>query len=175
MSIGHITHSLKEFFKPDHSPASKFKSFRAAKVGLRDGFKGNMLNIPFIAFEAGSAQRGEQLATVTGRVGGMLTYPALSAAFAMGVAMIPGVNVGAAALAASLLAMYANSLLEDSAIRKIKWLNDKGKSIRHLELGGRYQDTNYAQKMRQTAMAELSSAQAPSRRYLGNEAIFAHR
>jgi hypothetical protein len=168
--LTHAQHGIKQLIHED----VKFRPAKAFGIGLRDGLKGNALNVPFIAMEVASAQRGEQMATLTGRVGGILTYPVFAGVLAAGIAMIPGVNV-AAGLIGAMIAMYPNGLLEDSVIRKVKWLNTTGKNIRHLEVGGAYQDTNLAAHQRQIAMMELSSAIQPARRFLGQEGLAFHK
>lgn len=152
-----------------------FKPVNAFYKGISDGSKGNLMFMPLVAYEVGTAQRGEQIATASGRIGGMMTYPALAGFAAAGIALIPGVNLAAAGILAGIVAMYPNSLLENSVIRKINWLSQTGKNIRHAELGGSYFDTDYAKNTRQLHMQELSSAIQPARRYLGSEAIFRHR
>jgi hypothetical protein len=172
--IGHSVESIKSIFAP-HKAVSSFRSYNAFHSGVADGLKGSLFNAPFIGFEVGSAQRGEQLATLSGKTTGLLTYPALSGIAAAGVAMIPGINVAAAALVGSILVMYPASLLEDSVTKKVKWLNETGKRISHLELGGSYKDTSYAQRVRQQSLIELSGAHGPARRYLGQEGLINHR
>ena len=175
-SILHSVHSVKHAIEDviDDQKTLKYRPGRAFGHTFKSGFQGNLLSVPFIAFEVGTAQRGEQVGTLVGQTTGILTYPVFAGIIAAGVAMIPGVNV-AAGLIAGIVAMYPNSLLQESVTRKINWLGQTGKNIRHLETGGSYQDTDYAARARQSHMMELSSASAPMRRYLGNEARIHHR
>jgi hypothetical protein len=171
MSI--ITHAVAGI-KSTVKENVKYQPGKAFGNELKTGFKGSLLSIPFIAFEAGYAQRGELSGTLVGRSVGICTYPVLAGVMAAGLAMIPGVNV-AVGLVASLAAMYPNGLLEESVIRKVNWLTKTGKSIRHLEIGGQYVDSDYAKHQRQIASMELSSATGATRRFLGNEALVFHR
>lgn len=150
-------------------PASAFWS------GFRWGADGNMLSLPFIAYEAATAQRGEVIPTATGRVAGLMAYPALAGVMAAGVAMMPGVGVAAAGLIAGLMALYPNALLEDGISRRIRVLSNAARQVRRLEMGGAYEDTETAQRQRMLAVQEMSSTMQISRRYLGQEARLFHR
>jgi hypothetical protein len=149
----HTIHGIKETVTTN----VRNQPFKAFGNELKTGFKGSLLSIPFIAFEAGTSQRGE-----------------LAGVMAAGLAMIPGVNL-AVGLVASIAAMYPNGLLEESVIRKVNWLSQTGKDIRHLELGGKYVDSDYARHQRQIASMEMSSAMGASRKYLGQEGLIHHR
>jgi hypothetical protein len=166
----HTIHGIKETVTTN----VRNQPFKAFGNELKTGYKGSLLSIPFIAFEAGTSQRGELAGTLAGRAVGVCTYPLLAGVMAAGLAMIPGVNL-AVGLVASIAAMYPNGLLEESVIRKVNWLSQTGKDIRHLELGGKYVDSDYARHQRQIASMEMSSAMGASRKYLGQEGLIHHR
>jgi hypothetical protein len=154
---------------------SRTRPSKAFWRGVDWGAGGNMLGLPFIAYEVGTAQRGEMLPTAAGRTMGLMTYPALSGVIAFGLAMIPGVNVATAGIAAGLMAMYPNGVLEDGMSRGIRAITDTAKQIRHIEMGGSYQDSQSAEQQRMRALQEMGGAMQTSRRWLGQEAVFFHR
>lgn len=152
-----------------------FKSKSAFFRGFDEGRSGILWSVPLTALELSVAQRGEIVPTMTGRAAGMVSYPLLSGAISAGLAMIPGVNVATASMMAMFLAMYPNSAFESGISRSVRFLNDWGRQVRHLEFGGQYQDTETAFQQRQLAAQAITAAMPAARRYLGQEALFFHR
>ena len=138
------------------------------------GAEGALLGLPFIAMEAGMAQRGEVLPTIASRSLGLVSYPAISGLTAAGLTLLFP-ELRAAGFLGGMLGMYPDALVQGSMLRGFRGLTEAARHTRHLEFGGTYQDTDVAQSHRQTALAEMSGAVAASRRYLGQEAALFHR
>lgn len=151
------------------------RSSKAFYSAFRWGATGNLISVPFIAFEVANAQRGEVLPTAAGTVGGLMSYPVISGVLAAGLTLIPGVGPAAATVMASLLALYPSSRVEQNVTRGFRTLTDIGRNVRHLEFGGNYIDTASAQQERMNALQEMSGSFQTSRRYLGQEAAIMHR
>jgi hypothetical protein len=79
---------------------------------------------------------------------------------------IPGVN-----LALSFLAYGAGQALE-KPIQNFVELNHR---VRHVDMGGTYQDTQQAYTMRARAAQELGSSLLNARQILGKEALYFHQ
>jgi hypothetical protein len=156
-------------------PATQMSTRQAFWSGMKAGADGNMLGLPFVAYEMGTAQRGEMLATATGRVTGLCTYPVTAGLTLAMLSAIPGVNVVAYPIVAAILAQFPNSYLENKIISGIRTLNQAGRRIRRLEVGGDFEDSESASAARQRSLRELTGTMQTSRRYLGQEALFMHR
>lgn len=147
-------------------------------VGMKMSGMGTIASVPFLAMELGSAQKGEILPMTLGRTASLVAFPALSGSLAAGGAMaaaaagiaVPG--IGAFAMLASL---YADTLITEGIAHEVRTLTQEGTRLRHLEVGGHYQDTTTALRLRQQALYEMSGATSASRRYLGQEAQFLHQ
>jgi hypothetical protein len=142
--------------------------------GMGFGAEGSMLGLPFIAMEAGMAQRGEVVPTLVARSAGLVTYPAISGVIAGGLALaFPQLKyVG---FLASVVGMYPDSLVQEGLLHGLRLATDAARHLRHLEMGGTYQDSVLAQSQRMTALTEMSGAIGAGRRYLGQEAALMHR
>jgi len=129
--------------------------------------------VPQIAFSAAHMHQGEVLPTVAALSVGIASYPGLSAIISPALRlMLPGFGVAASTLAASMMAVlpaYGIGKLTQSSVR---YLNRFGYRLRHIEMGGDYQDTDTAYALRMRSVSEMSSAMSYSRRWLGNEALF---
>lgn len=156
-------------------PATAMSPSKAFYTGMRTGGEGNMLGVPFIGYEMAHAQRGEMMATLTGRTVGLFTYPVVTGATLAVMTMIPGINLVAYPMAAALLAAFPNTMLEDKIIGGISFLNQTGRRIRRLEVGGDFEDSESAYATRQRSLHDLTGTMQASRRYLGQEALLMHR
>lgn len=160
--------------KPPSLPVA-MRSTKAFYTAFRWGAGGQLLSLPFIAYEAANADRGEMLASTSGSVSGLMSYPILSGVIAGGLALIPGIGVTAAAVMGAIAAIYPSGQVDKLASQGFRMLNNMGRNVRHLEFGGNYQDSETAQRERQLAIQEMSAAFQTSRRYLGQEARIMHR
>jgi hypothetical protein len=147
---------------------SFFKGVRIAKDNIIWG-------VPLIAFEAGSAQPGEQLPTFTGRLAGLAAQPIMSGIASAGLTATLGLPPAAAAIAGMVLAAYVGTKLEDKAIRGFKYLTQVGRQSRRVAFGGDYEDTLTAARRRSRAMQELAGALPNARQWIGQEALILHR
>jgi hypothetical protein len=158
--------------------ADKLKEVPSYRSVIRKSAKwavgGNMLNIPVIGFTAGMAERGERVAALSGPLFGLATYPAMAAATAAMLCMVPFCPPMAIPFLAGVIAIYPNGLLEESVTGVVKALSKEGNRVGRLQMGGKYTDTPYASQQRQNAMAELTYAAQTSRRVLGQESMFLH-
>jgi len=139
------------------------------------GMSGLMLGLPFAAADAARQKPGERLPTLAGRTMALTTFPVMSAAFATGLMLVPGIGPVAAAVLAPLAALYPNAMFGRSLARGFREMSQFSRNVRRLEMGGDYQDTLSAQASRMSAIQEMNATMAASRRFLGQEALFYHR
>jgi hypothetical protein len=136
--------------------------------------------MPLVAYSAGKAQRGEKLSTLASGTAGLATLPMMAGwgtnAFRL-VAPTLGGPAGAVAgfLAGALLSATPNEWLRSGVFRSMRLLTDRGRSLRRLEMGGDYRDTETAAAMRQAAVQEMTGTRQATRTWLGQEAAFLHR
>jgi hypothetical protein len=143
--------------------------------GVRWGFDGNVVAIPFLAANVAMSQRGERLSTAAGSVAGMGTFGISQGVIAAGLSLIPGIGQGAVLFASMLGAMYPSALVDSFVSRQARTLTDIGRNIRRLETGAGFTDSETAARSRLGAVMEMSAAMQTSRRYLGQEARLMHR
>lgn len=127
------------------------------------------------AFEAAHAGRGQKVPTLVGKGAAAVMYPAMVGVASAALCLIPGVGPVAAAMMASILMAYPNEAAGNSITRGVQFFTDIDKKIRHLEMGGGFQDTELAMRQRMIAIQDMNQALIPGRRYLGQEALFMHR
>jgi hypothetical protein len=140
--------------------------------GLRDknAFLGG---VPQIAFSSLHVQRGEVLPTFAGNSVGIASYPMLSAGISsLARFMLPVGATAAAPVVGSILAVNAAYRVGLLTRQTVKYVQKWGYRLRHIEMGGDYQDTETALALRMRSVNEMSSALSYSRRWLGNEASF---
>lgn len=142
--------------------------------GLRFGADGALIGLPFIAMETGMAQRGEVVPTIVARSAGLVTFPVMAGLVSAGLGVLFPELKGIG-LIGSVLGMYPDGLVQDGLLRGVRTVTASGRQLRHLEMGGTYQDTEMAQGQRLTALTEMGGAIGASRRYLGQEAALMHR
>ena len=131
--------------------------------------------IPFIALEAGSAQPGEQIPTLTGRIAGLAAQPALAGIMSAGLTASVGCPPAAAAIIAMIGAAYVSVKFEDPLIRGFNWITKHTTEGRRVSFGGDFQDTVTSQARRQRALRDIAGAMPASRQWLGQEALILHR
>jgi hypothetical protein len=85
---------------------------------------------------------------------------------------IGGLAVTAAGI---FLAQYPQAFLRNSVSRTLRTLKNNERSLRRLELGGNYLDTQTNAAWRQGAVRDMGSAFQNARSYLGREGMFLHR
>ena len=154
------------------SPSKAFWS------GAKFGVFGSVASIPFVAYEASNAQRGEVVPTVLGRTVGMAAFPALSGALAAGgatTAAALGLSVPFIGAFAVLASIYPEIMIGNIARQGVREITGLGQQVRHLEFGGHYTDTETAQRLRMQSVYEMSGANSAARHYLGQEAYFLHK
>jgi hypothetical protein len=130
--------------------------------------------VPQIAFSAIHAQRGEALSTFVDNSIGIASYPAMSAIISPALRFMLPAAFGAAGTAAiaSLIAIAPAYGLGKAAAAGVRYFSSFGYRLRHIEMGGNYEDTATAQNLRMKAISDMSSAMSYSRRWLGQEANF---
>lgn len=151
------------------------KASRSLWSGLRVGGSGILFGVGVAAFEASHADRGEKVPALIGKTIGAVMYPALVGAASIGLSLIPGVGPIAAAVIGSILASYPSEAAGNSITRGVRMFTNFNKNLRHLEMGGRYQDTELAMRQRSIAIQDMNASLLPGRRYLGREALLMHR
>ena len=136
----------------------------------RSGFYGG---VPQIAFSSFHTQRGEVLPTFLGNSVGIASYPAASAIIGAATRFaIPAALTPAAPLVVPFIAAVAAYRVGLLATKGVRLFGKFGYKLRHIEMGGDYQDTETAQALRMRAVSDMSSAMSYARRWLGNEALF---
>ena len=148
---------------------SFFKGARFTGSGLL------LFGLPAIALEAGTAQPGEQIPTLTGRLVGLATLPATAGIISAGLTVSLGCPPAAAAMLAAVAAGYLSAKFEDPLIRGISWVTKSATEGRRVTFGGDFQDTVTSQARRQRALRDISGALPASRQWLGQEALILHR
>lgn len=134
-----------------------------------------LYGIPLIALEAGSAQPGEQIPTMTGRLAGLAIQPALAGLTSAALVTAVGCPPAAAGIAGALLAAYVSIEIGNSMIRGLSLISKHGSEARRVAFGGDYEDTATARARRQRALRDISGALPASRQWLGQEALILHR
>lgn len=133
------------------------------------------INIGLITYKASQSRTGGFVPGVIGQ--GLAIGPGLLLAAAVDatITLIPGVGPILAPWVSGFIGLALGSRLGRSLSPKIRLFTDLHKNVRHLEMGGAYQDSEIAQRQRFIAIQDMSSAMIPSRRYLGQEALLMHR
>jgi hypothetical protein len=141
-------------------PLSKYtKGWRA--------FKGDFLFAPIAAFaESSFSERRHRVSKFSGGMARGVTY-------ALG-DLIGTVVSGGNPLAGFAVGMLTEPLggyVEEG----VQMFADLNKQIKHVNMGGNYEDTKIAYTMRQRAAQELGSSVVNARQWLGREALFLHQ
>ena len=152
---------------------------RVTKKGFSAGLKmagaGLILNIPIAAYETSKAPRGQLAPSFGGAATGSLIGTLAAGVTTSAICLIPGLPLTAAAILGAMASAGPQSYFTKKASRAIRMFTNFDKSIRHLEMGGNYKDTELAQRQRFIALQDMHAALIPGRRYLGQEALLMHR
>lgn len=143
--------------------------------GVGFGAFGTATGIAMVGFQAKRAGRGGFVPAVVGQTTALGIGIPLAGFASAALSTIPGVGPLAAVVIGSAMADYGELRIGSSLIKKIRYFTDLHKRVRHLEMGGSYQDTELAQRQRFLAIQDMNAAMIPSRRYLGQEALLMHR
>jgi hypothetical protein len=143
--------------------------------GARFGAFGFGPNLAIIGFQAANAGPGGFVPAIIGQSAAQAVGIPIAGFAAAAVSLIPGVGPLAAAVVGSMVAGYADVRMGASFANKVRWFTDLNRRIRHVEMGGSYQDTLTAKRQRLRALQDMNSAMIPGRRYLGQEALIMHR
>lgn len=147
--------------------SNDWRSMRSSSNGAFFG------GVPQIAFASARTQHGEVLSTFIGNSTGIVSYPFLSGVLAPAFRFAAPTGLRfTAPLAASVAAIFAAYGVSKAAVAGIRFFQDWGYKLRHIEQGGDYSDTATAAAFRLHAVNEMSSALSYSRRWLGQEASF---
>lgn len=143
-------------------------AFGRPMKGLSVGFshlKGNIAFAPLAAIAgAAFAPKGHKM---SGAVGGV----ARAAAFALG--DVVGTTIGG-----PVLGFVVGSLTEPLGGYvgdALQMFSDYNKQIKHINMGGNYEDTRVAYTMRQRAAQEMGTSVMNARQWLGKEAALMHQ
>lgn len=171
--LGGLNYTQESVFGVGLSSAQKVS--RSFWGGAKFGASGILFGAGVAAFEAAHAERGAILPTFAGKGVSLMAYPVLAGFASAAVSLIPGIGPVAAAFMGTILAGYPDEMLGNSLSRSIRQFTGFAKSVRHLEMGGSYKDTESARRQRLIAVQDMTSALIPGRRYLGQEALLMHR
>lgn len=144
------------------------KSFWGA-VGI--GAMGSVSDMSMIGFQASRAGRGGMIPAIAGQSVTIAAGVPLAGFTAAAISLVPGIGPFAAAIIAESLVGYGEYRFGSYLIKQFRTFSDIHKSIRHLEMGGSYQDSELAQRQRSIAIQDMNASMIPGRRYLGQEAL----
>jgi hypothetical protein len=127
-----------------------------------------------VAFSSARSQRGEVLPSAASVGIGLASFPTLSHIISPAIRWALPFSMGAAGTAAlaSVLAIKPAFAIGRAAAGAIRYFRQVDYRLRHIEMGGDYQDTETALALRMRGVSEMSSAMSYSRRWLGQEASF---
>lgn len=153
--------------------AQKIK--RSFLGGVSFGAFGAATGMAMIGFQAARAGRGGFVPAVVGQSFALAVSIPISGVAAAAISLIPGIGPFAAVAIGGLMVDYGEARFGSILIRKVRCFTDLHKRIRHLEMGGSYQDSESSQRQRFLAIQDMNSSMIPGRRYLGQEALLMHR
>lgn len=136
------------------------------------GASGTLIGMPLVAFEVSKARRGEAVSTLAGQTASLMALPVTAGFASAAICLIPGIGVPAAVFMGTILAAYPDDILGKYISRSVRYLTQANTRVRHLEMGGNYEDTQLASRQRFLAVRDMNAAFMSSRRYLGQEARF---
>lgn len=143
--------------------------------GVKFGAFGAAQDLALIGFQATRAGRGGFVPAIVGQSIGIAAGIPLAGFASAAVSLIPGIGPFAAVIIGSTLASYGELRIGSAMIKNVRYFTDANKRIRHLEMGGSYQDSETAQRQRFIAIQDMNASLIPGRRYLGQEALLMHR
>lgn len=143
--------------------------------GVSVGFYGMAYSMALVGFQAKRTGRGGFVSAVVGQAAAGAVGIPLAGFASAAVACIPGIGPVTAVIIGSVLADYGEYRIGSSMVKAVRHFTDTAKRVRHLEMGGSYQDSELSQRQRFYAIQDMNGARTPSRRYLGQEALLMHR
>lgn len=141
---------------------------RSGKGGLSRGLFLGGLGLDF-GIRGATYQRHHLASSLAGGIGGNIGA-LLGEAVGNALVPIPGLNF----LAGATLG-YIGYSLGDKVAKPVQNLVELDRRMRHIDMGGSYQDTQQAWTMRQKAAQQLGSSLLNARQILGQEAAFFHQ
>lgn len=139
------------------------------------GTAGAALDMGLVGFQSARSGRGSKIPAIVGQSVTVGAGTLLAGFAAVGLSLIPGIGPLAAILIAGTLGGYGEYRFGSSLIKKVRMFSEYHKNIRHLEMGGSYQDSELASRQRFIALQDMNASMIPGRRYLGQEALLMHR
>lgn len=164
---------FRDIFGTGLTRSQKMKRSFSTGIGL--GSYNAALDAAMIGFQVSRAGRGGIASAIIGQSITIAAGIPVSGFASAAISLIPGIGPFAAAFMGEILANYAEFRFGSALIKKVRVLTDINKNIRHLEMGGNYQDTESSQRQRFIAIQDMNAATIPGRRYLGQEALLMHR
>jgi hypothetical protein len=143
--------------------------------GIRFGSLSVVQDIALVGFQASKAGTGGFVPSVIGQSFASAAGVPIAGVASAAVCLIPGIGPGIAAVIGTLVGGYSDVVLGGYLSNKVRWFTDLNRRIRHIEMGGNYQDTLTAKKQRLRAIQDMNAALIPGRRFLGQEALLMHR
>jgi hypothetical protein len=147
-----------------HSGVMFGRPMKGFSVGMAH-FKGALPFVPIQAFgETYMAPRGHKMSGLIGGASKALFYAAgdLAGTFAGG--PVVGFALG-------MMAEHLGGYVEEG----VQMLHDFNRSVKHINMGGNYEDSAVAYTMRQRAAQEMGSSVMNARQWLGQEALLLHQ
>jgi hypothetical protein len=146
----------------DRSPgAPKPTRFSSARAGL----KGNIAFMPIMGVaETMFAPKGHKMSAFAGGAARMAAYTVGDFVGTLAGGPLLGFTLGT-------VTEGLGSYVEEG----VQILHDFNRNIKHINMGGDYEDTQVAYTMRQRAAQELGRSAMNARQWLGREALFMHQ
>lgn len=163
-----ITQILSQGFGRGLVTSQKMKGAFWGSVNL--GISGAVIDMALVGFQAHRAGRGGLIPSIVGQsvvIGAGVPIAGFAAA---GLCLIPGIGPVAAAFLAEAIMYYPEYRVGSALITAFRTFSNLHKNMRHLEMGGSYQDSELAQRQRMIALQDMNASMIPGRRFLGNEA-----
>lgn len=143
--------------------------------GIRFGTLNPIQDITLVGFQASRSDRGGFVPAIIGQSAAVSAGIPIAGIASAALCLIPGIGPGVAAVIGTLMSGYSDVVLGGYLSNKVRWFTDLNRRVRHLEMGGNYQDTLTAQRQRMRAIQDMNASLTPGRRFLGQEALFMHR
>lgn len=146
----------------------------ASWKAVKWGYDGNLIALPLLAFNLANAKRGETIPTLAAETFSFGAFPLVQGFTAAGLALIPGLGIGAIIGGSMLLGAVISSSIESGLQRGVKTFSDFGRRYRRLEYGSGFADSDETYQQRLRGVQDMSRALLNSRGFLGQEARYMH-
>ena len=143
--------------------------------GVRFGMLSTVQDVALVGFQASRAGKRGFVPAIIGQSAASVIGIPIAGVASAAACLIPGIGPGIAAVIGTMVSGYSDVMIGGYLSNKVRLFTDLNYRIRHLEMGGDYQDTLTAQRQRLRAVQDMNASLIPGRRFLGQEALLMHR